>query len=81
LLREIGGHSTVFVSTHLVEDVAAACSDVRILNEGRVVYAGDATDLKRIGAGVSDDAAAGDSEIERGYTSVLMTSRQGREAG
>lgn len=80
LLREIGGHSTVFVSTHLVEDVAAACSDVRILNEGRVVYAGDASDLKRIGAGVSDDDAAGDSEIERGYTSVLMTSRQGREA-
>jgi ABC-type multidrug transport system ATPase subunit len=80
LLREIGGHSTVFVSTHLVEDVAAACSDVRILNEGRVVYAGDASDLKRIGAEVSGGDAAGDSEIERGYTSVLMTSRQGKEA-
>jgi ABC-type multidrug transport system ATPase subunit len=79
LLREISGHSTVFVSTHLVEDVAAACSDVRILNEGRVVYAGDASDLKRIGAELSGDEAAGDSEIERGYTSVLMTSRQGRE--
>lgn len=79
LLREIGEHSTIFVSTHLVEDVAAACTDVRILNEGRVVYAGDASDLKRIGAGVSDDEAAGDSEIERGYTSVLMTSRAGRE--
>lgn len=79
LLREIGEHSTVFVSTHLVEDVAAACSDVRILNEGRVVYAGDAQDLQRIGAEATDDDAAGDSDIERGYTSVLLASRAGRE--
>jgi len=79
LLREIGERSVVFVSTHLVEDVAAACSDVRILNQGRIVYEGDADDLKRIGAGVSDADAAGDSEIERGYTAVLLASRGGRE--
>ena len=79
MLREIGEHSAIFVSTHLVEDVAAACTDVRILNEGRVVYEGDAADLKRIGAGVADVDAAGDSEIERGYSSVLLASRQGRE--
>ena len=79
LLREIGERSAVFVSTHLVEDVAAACSDVRILNDGRVVYAGDGADLKRIGAGVSDEDAPGDSEIERGYSAVLLACRAGRE--
>lgn len=78
LLREVGERSAVFVSTHLVEDVAAACSDVRILNEGRVVYAGDATELQRIGAVAPSDEATGDSDIERGYTSVLLASRTGR---
>ncbi len=79
LLREIGERSAVFVSTHLVEDVAAACSDVRVLDAGRVIYEGDAGDLKRIGAGASEADAAGDSEIERGYSAVLLSARGSRE--
>ena len=37
LLREIGQEGVVIVSTHLVEDVAAACSKVALMDRGRIV--------------------------------------------
>src|SRR6185312_9514918 len=40
LLRDVGVDSCVLVSTHLVEDVVAACTDVVLMNEGRLVYQG-----------------------------------------
>ncbi|MFC4080411.1 ABC transporter ATP-binding protein, partial [Amycolatopsis samaneae] len=40
LLRELGEHSCVVVSTHLVEDVAAACTDVVLIASGRLVWQG-----------------------------------------
>src|SRR5690349_14105625 len=42
LLRGIGTEACVVVSTHLVEDVAAACTDVVLLDEGRLVWQGGA---------------------------------------
>src|SRR5580693_415141 len=36
LLREFGQRATVVVSTHLVEDVAAACSEVTLMDSGRI---------------------------------------------
>jgi len=75
LLREISGHSTVFVSTHLVEDVAAACNEVAIMEEGRIVFRGLPVDLTALGDGAGD-AVSGDSAIERGYGSVLATARK-----
>ena len=68
LLREIGARGTVVVSTHLVEDVGAACSEVALLDRGRVVFQGTPAHLIASG----DDTAAGDSALERGYTSVLV---------
>lgn len=37
LLREIGSDRTVILSTHIVEDVNSLCSDMVILNGGRVL--------------------------------------------
>jgi len=74
LLREIGEHSTVFVSTHLVEDVAAACTEVAIMESGRIVFRGSPVDLTALGEG-GGDGAAPDSAIERGYGAVLATAR------
>ncbi|MGQ4334418.1 ABC transporter ATP-binding protein, partial [Streptomyces hayashii] len=45
LLRELGARSTVLVSTHLVEDVAAACTEVTLLDAGRVAYRGTPASL------------------------------------
>lgn len=45
LVRRLGEHSSVLISTHLVEDVASACHDVAILYEGQVAYQGTASGL------------------------------------
>ena len=68
VLRRLGQRSTVLVSTHLVEDVAAACDRVAILHRGQVAFSGTPADL--IGQGT--DKAPGDSPIERGYGAVLQ---------
>src|ERR1035441_9392552 len=38
LLRDLGQRATVVVSTHLVEDVGAACSEVALMDEGKIVF-------------------------------------------
>lgn len=40
LLQELGTDTCVVVSTHLVEDVGAACTHVVLLAEGRLVFQG-----------------------------------------
>jgi ABC-type multidrug transport system ATPase subunit len=71
LLRDIGVDSCVLVSTHLVEDVAAACTDVVLINEGRLAYQGTPADLAVQGA----TGDAGDSAAERGYSALLRRHR------
>lgn len=73
LLREMAETSAVFVSTHLVEDVAAACSEVMLMDAGNLIFHGTAPDLVALG---QNDDLPGDSAIERGYGAVLARSRQ-----
>src|SRR3954451_13494169 len=40
LLREIGEHASVVVSTHLVEDVGATCDQVALMFDGRLLFTG-----------------------------------------
>ncbi len=40
LLSEIGENVIVILSTHIVEDVKELCSNMAIINNGRVLYAG-----------------------------------------
>ena len=72
LLREVGARGTVIVSTHLVEDVGTACSEVALLEGGRIVFQGTPADLSARG----DGAAPGDSPLERGYSRVLAEARR-----
>ena len=71
LIREIGTRGTVVVSTHLVEDVGAACTEVALMDKGAVVFRGTPDELTRRGVG----HGVGDSPLERGYTSVLAGAR------
>jgi ABC-type multidrug transport system ATPase subunit len=73
LLRDLGTNSCVLVSTHLVEDVAAACTDVVLADAGRVVWQGTPSELAAAGG----SADAGDSAAERGYSALLRRARQG----
>ncbi|MFD5827441.1 ABC transporter ATP-binding protein [Lentzea sp. NPDC060358] len=72
LVAELGQRSCVLISTHLVEDVAAACTDVVLVSEGSLVFQGTPSDL--VSAGTGDHV--GDSPIERGY-SALITAKTG----
>ncbi len=40
LLSEIGENVIVILSTHIVEDVKELCSNMAVINDGRVLYAG-----------------------------------------
>jgi ABC-2 type transport system ATP-binding protein len=71
LLRDLGVDCCVLVSTHLVEDVTAACTDVVLINEGRLVHRGTPATLIAEGA----EGDAGDSPAERGYSALLRRHR------
>jgi len=73
LLREVGVDACVLVSTHLVEDVAAACTDVAVMEAGRLVWQGTPGELAAAGAA----GDPGDTAIERGYSAVLRAHRGG----
>ena len=72
LMRDLGQTATLVVSTHLVEDVGAACTEVALMAEGRVVFRGTPGELTAQGEGHD----VGDSPLERGYSAVLSASRK-----
>ncbi|WP_432857051.1 ABC transporter ATP-binding protein [Amycolatopsis sp. CA-161197] len=71
LMAQLGQDSCVVVSTHLVEDVATACTDVVLFAEGKLVFQGTPDQLAA--AGTPEDI--GDSPIERGYSALLNHDR------
>jgi len=72
LLRDLGQRATVIVSTHLVEDVGAACARVALMDQGKIVFHGTPGELTARAEGT---AAAGDAPLERGYSAVLAAVR------
>jgi ABC-2 type transport system ATP-binding protein len=71
LLRILGESSTVVVSTHLVEDVGTACSEVALMSAGKIVFRGTPGELTARGEG----HGVGDAPLERGYSAVLAEAR------
>ena len=71
LLRDLGRSATVVVSTHLVEDVGAACTQVALMDRGKIVFHGTPEDLTARGEGYG----MGDAPLERGYSAVLAGAR------
>ncbi|MGN6175214.1 MAG: ABC transporter ATP-binding protein, partial [Streptosporangiaceae bacterium] len=71
LLRDLGGRATVVVSTHLVEDVGAACAQVALMERGKIVFHGTPGELAARGEG----HGTGDALLERGYSAVLAGAR------
>ena len=71
LLRDIAATATVLVSTHLVEDVGAACDRVGLMLDGKIVFHGTPAELAAKGA----DFPVGDAPLERGYAAVLARAR------
>ncbi|HLZ15841.1 MAG TPA: ABC transporter ATP-binding protein, partial [Cyclobacteriaceae bacterium] len=44
LLSEVGENTIVILSTHIVEDVKELCTDMAIINSGRLLYNGEPSD-------------------------------------
>jgi ABC-type multidrug transport system ATPase subunit len=72
LLRDIGRRATVIVSTHLVEDVGAACTEVALMDQGKIVFQGTPDELALRG---ERGSGVGDAPLERGYSAVLAAAR------
>jgi len=73
LLRSLGETCTVVVSTHLVEDVGAACTEVALMDTGHIVFRGTPASLIERGEGHE----IGDAPLERGYSAILQAARRG----
>jgi ABC-type multidrug transport system ATPase subunit len=71
LMRDLGERATVIVSTHLVEDVGAACTEVALMSEGKIVFRGTPAELTARGEG----HGVGDAPLERGYSAILIEAR------
>ncbi|GLW93735.1 ABC transporter ATP-binding protein [Actinokineospora globicatena] len=67
LLRESAEDTCVVVSTHLVEDVAAGCDQVLLMDKGRVLFQGGTDEL----AAAGESSEVGDNPLERGYSALL----------
>ena len=67
LMQQLGQDACVLISTHLVEDVATACTDVVLMAKGQLVFKGTPGQL----AAAGDESHVGDSPIERGYSALL----------
>jgi ABC-2 type transport system ATP-binding protein len=54
-----------------VEDVGAACTEVALMDEGKIVFSGTPDELTVRGVG----HGTGDAPLERGYSAVLAQAR------
>lgn len=51
LIRELGQHKTVILSTHILPEVEATCDRILIISKGKIVANGTAGDLRRQSSG------------------------------
>ncbi|MGW6026561.1 ATP-binding cassette domain-containing protein [Streptomyces sp. NPDC055099] len=59
--------TTVLLSTHLIDDVAAACDRVVVLHSGRVLFNGEVSEM----ADRAGEGTAGHTPLERAYMELL----------
>ena len=51
-IKQLGEEKTILLSTHILQEVEAMASRVILIDEGRIVYDGPATDLDKNGKGM-----------------------------
>lgn len=67
LLTDLSGETTILLSTHLSEDVAAIAAHVHVLHQGRLEMTGSVSDLAARGGA---DSVSGDT-VENGFLAVV----------
>ncbi|MDQ1306259.1 MAG: type transport system ATP-binding protein [Actinomycetota bacterium] len=74
LVGRLGSERLVVLSTHLIEDVVAACQEVTVLHAGQVVFEGSPQDLAGAGRTATGRTQAPDTErspVEVGFATVI----------
>jgi ABC-2 type transport system ATP-binding protein len=87
LMRELKGETTVFYSTHILDDVQRVSDHVAILDHGRLVKAAPThvllasftANTLRVVLGGADEATTAGLEAIPGVTSVVVAGRTGTE--
>jgi len=69
-LRDLSADTTILISTHLAEDIAALGGQVLVMNEGSLRFSGTTADL----AALAEDAPPRENDmrtpIEKGYSAA-----------
>ncbi len=76
LLTEIGENVVVILSTHIVQDVQELCSNMAIINLGRLLYAGPPNDALNAVRGKVWEKAIGKQELEQYATTHTLISNK-----
>lgn len=74
LLSELAEDKIVILSTHIVGDIEAACEDIAIINEGRVIYNGTVEALLQAAEGRVFTMTAAREELPRLKEQLSITS-------
>lgn len=48
LIRELGQHKTLIVSSHNLADIKQVCTHIGILSEGKLIYSGSLAEMKKL---------------------------------
>ncbi|MDG4830315.1 ATP-binding cassette domain-containing protein [Solwaraspora sp. WMMD1047] len=75
LLRDLGSDTCVVLATHLADDVAGACTDVALLDGGRLAFQGTVAELTAAAGDADPDLHPGGNDVERGYAVLLRRHR------
>ncbi len=73
LIRELGKHKTVILSTHILPEVEATCDRILIINQGRIVADGTSDILRKQATG--EDVLR--VKIEDGESNAIFKALQG----
>lgn len=76
LLTEIGENVVVILSTHIVQDVQELCSNMAIINKGKLLYAGAPNDALKGLTGRVWEKSIAKSELERFMASGTLISNK-----
>jgi len=65
LLQDLSGKMTVLLSTHIVADLSATCSDIAVLDKGRLRYRGSPEEMRKKAEGSVWETECGSEEMQR----------------
>ena len=68
LIKKVAETKTVLISTHLMQEVEALCSDIYILSKGKIVASGSETEIMK---------NTGTSSIEAAFLKATGTYSEG----